>query len=291
MEGMLSHELRLMHIHAHPDDESSKGAATTAYYVRQGVQVSVVTCTGGERGSILNPKMDTPENQARLPELREAEMAKAAQILGIHQIWLGYPDSGFPDPDDPQPLDPDSFAAQSVESAAGRLVKVIREVRPQVVTTYNERGGYPHPDHLMTHKITVAAVAAAADPDQWPEHGPAWQVSKLYYDVAFHRRKWEALGAAMSALGIDNPYAARLADMPRDPEEEKRLTTFIPCADFFAVRDQALLAHTTQIDPAGFWFAVPLSVQMRVWPTEDYQLVWSKVPTELPESDLFAGLR
>jgi mycothiol S-conjugate amidase len=291
MEVMLSHELRLMHIHAHPDDESSKGAATTAYYVQQGVRVSVVTCTGGEQGSILNPKMDTPENQARLPELRKAEMAKAAQILGIDQIWLGYPDSGFPDLDNPQPLDPDSFAAQPVDVAAGRLVKVIREVRPQVVTTYNERGGYPHPDHMMTHKITVAAVEAAADPAQWPEHGPAWQVSKLYYDVAFHRRKWEVIGAAMAARGLDNPYAARLADLPSDPEEDKRLTTFIPCADFFAVRDQALLAHATQVDPAGSWFAVPLSLQQEAWPTEDYQLVWSKVPTQLPESDLFAGLR
>ncbi|MDR1432173.1 MAG: mycothiol conjugate amidase Mca [Propionibacteriaceae bacterium] len=291
MEAMLSHELHLMHIHAHPDDESSKGAATTAYYVHQGVRVSVVTCTGGERGSILNPKMDTAENQARLPELRKTEMAKAAHILGIDQIWLGYPDSGFPDPEDPQPLDPDSFAAQPVAEAAGRLVKVIRETRPQVVTTYNELGGYPHPDHVMTHKVTVAAVAAAADPAQWPEHGPAWQVSKLYYDVAFHRRKWLALDSAMSARGLGHPFSARLADLPGDPREELRLTTFVPCADFFEVRNEALLAHATQVDPSGSWFAVPISVQQEAWPTEDYQLVWSKVPTELPESDLFAGIR
>jgi mycothiol S-conjugate amidase len=291
MVVMLSKELRLMHVHAHPDDESSKGAATTAYYVHQGVQVTVVTCTGGERGSILNPKMDTPENWEKLAELRKAEMAKAAEILGIKQIWLGYRDSGFPDPEHPEPLEPNAFAAQDVDIAAGRLVKAIREVRPHVVTTYNEHGGYPHPDHIMTHKVTVAAVAAAADPGKWPEHGPVWEVSKLYYDVVFHRARWAALDEAMHERGLGHPYADRLADLPRDPEEQSRLTTFIPCGDFFEVRDQALLAHATQIDPDGSWFAVPTAIQRIGWPTEDYQLVWSKVETQVPETDLFAGLR
>lgn len=287
----MSQELRLLHVHAHPDDESSKGAATTAYYRHQGVQVMVATCTGGERGSILNPKMDTPENQANLAEIRKNEMARAAEILDIQQVWLGFEDSGFPDPDDPAPLDPGVFAAQDVDVAAGRLVRVIREFRPHVVTTYNERGGYPHPDHIMTHKITVAAVAAAADQAAWPEHGEPWEVSKLYYDVVFHRRRWAALDEAMHERGMGRPYAERLSEVPRDPEEQSRLTTFIPCGDFFDVRDKALLAHATQVDPDGSWFAVPTEIQRIGWPTEDYQLVWSKVPTRVPETDLFAGLR
>ncbi len=283
--------LRLLHVHAHPDDESSKGAATTAYYVARGVRVVVATCTGGERGDILNPAMDTPENWARLPELRREEMAEAARVLGIEQVWLGFHDSGFPDPDNPQPLSADAFAAQDVDEAAGRLVKVIRELRPQVVTTYDENGGYPHPDHVMTHKITMAALDAAADSSKWPEHGKAWEVPKVYYDITLHRRRMEALDKAMRERGLPSPYEQRLAEQPDDPSLDARLTTFIPCSDYFETRDKALLAHATQVEPGGSWFDVPLEVQKAVWPTEDYQLVRSTVPTSIPENDLFAGLR
>jgi len=283
--------LRLLHVHAHPDDESSKGAATTAYYVAQGVRVVVATCTGGEKGDILNAAMDTPENWARLPELRREEMAEAARILGIEQVWLGFPDSGFPDPTDPQPMAPDAFAAQDVDEAAGRLVKVIRDVRPHVVTTYGEHGGYPHPDHVMTHAVTMAAVDAAADPALWPEHGEPWQVAKVYYERTLHRLRMEELDRAMRARGMASPYTERLAQVPVDRALARRLTTFVPCAEFFTVRDQALLAHATQVDPAGSWFAVPLDLQMDAWPTEDFELVRSTVPTMVPEHDLFAGLR
>ncbi|MCE1174947.1 MAG: mycothiol conjugate amidase Mca [Propionibacteriales bacterium] len=278
-----SAELRLLHVHAHPDDESSKGAATTAYYRNQGVAVMVATCTGGERGDVLNPKMDTPENQARLPELRREEMAAAAKILDIEQVWLGFIDSGM----GPE-LDPDSFAAQDVDVAAGALVQVIRQFRPQVVTTYDANGGYGHPDHIMTHRITLAAVDAAADPDAWPEHGPVWAVSKLYYDVAFHRGRIAALHQAMHEAGLESPYADWFTD--DDDAEAAPVTTRVPCADFFAVRDEALRAHATQIDPDGRWFAVPLEIQQAAHPSEDYQLVRTRVPANLPEDDLFAGV-
>jgi len=278
--------LRLLHVHAHPDDESSKGAATSAYYVAQGVRVLVATCTGGERGEILNPRMESPENEARLPELRREEMAAAAKILGIEQVWLGYVDSGM-GPD----VEPDTFAAQDVDRAAGPLVKVIREFRPQVVTTYDENGGYPHPDHIMTHKVTMAAVEAAADPDAWPEHGPAWATPKLYYDTTLHRGRFAALDRAMHAAGLESPYSEWLSDWTEDPADTARITTRVPCAAYFGVREEALRAHATQIDPDGRWFAVPLEIQQSAHPTEDYQLVRSLVPVELPEDDLFAGIR
>jgi mycothiol S-conjugate amidase len=280
--------MKLLHVHAHPDDESSKGAATTAYYVAKGVEVMVATCTGGERGSILNPKMESPENEANLPELRRAEMEKAAAILGIQQVWLGYIDSGMPEGDEELP--PEAFALLDPEVAAGTLVKVIREFRPQVLTTYDENGGYPHPDHIMCHKISMAAVAAAADPEAWPEHGAPWRVAKVYYDRSLHRGRFAALDAAMHHAGLGNPYTEWLQHMGSD-ETETRLTTFIPCADFFEVRNAALLAHATQIDPDGQWFAVPLEIQKAGWPTEDFELVRSTVPVTIPESDLFAGLR
>lgn len=283
--------LRLLQVHAHPDDESSKGAATTAYYVSRGARVMVVSCTGGEEGDILNPKLDTPEYWARLPELRRAEMAEAARILGIEHVWLGYRDSGFPTGEDWLPASSEAFSVRPVDEAAGRLVRVIREFRPQVLTTYDERGGYPHPDHIMTHTVSMAAVEAAADPARWPEHGEPWQVAKVYYQMGFHRGRYAALDEAMHAHGLESPYAHRLAEWSEEADARLRPTTFIPAADFFEVRNAALLAHATQIDPDGFWFAVPLEVERKGWPTEDFQLARSAVPVTLPEDDLFAGLR
>jgi mycothiol S-conjugate amidase len=167
----------------------------------------------------------------------------------------------------------------------------MREFRPQVVTTYDERGGYPHPDHVMCHKITVAAFDAAADPDAYPDAGEPWQPAKLYYHHAFHRTRMQALHDEMLRRGLESPYGNRLADWHPDPAWDSRITTRVPCADYFPVRDRALLAHATQIDPDGFWFAVPLDVQRAVWPTEDYELARSHVDSPVPENDLFAGLR
>ncbi|WP_051208395.1 mycothiol conjugate amidase Mca [Propionicicella superfundia] len=280
---------RLLHVHAHPDDESSKGAATTAKYVSEGVRVVVATCTGGERGSILNPKLQGIVPEGEIAEVRRGEMARAREILGIEQVWLGFVDSGFPEGDPPPPLPEGCFALEDVDEAAGRLVKVIRDLRPHVVTTYDERGGYPHPDHVMCHKISMAAVDAAADPDRWPEHGEPWVVKKVYYQMSFHRRRYAELDRLMHERGLPSPYAERLRDWTED-ELGPRLTTFIPCADYFEVRDAALLAHATQVDPDGSWFAVPLEIQQLGWPTEDYQLVRSTVDVHLPETDLFAGL-
>ena len=238
--------LRLLCVHAHPDDESSKGAATMAMYREQGVEVVVATCTGGERGSILNPSLDSPENWSNLPALRRAEMARAAEILGISQVWLGYVDSGMPD--EGEELPDDAFARLDPAVAAGPLVRLIREFRPLVLTTYDEQGGYPHPDHIQCHRVSMAAVDAAADPDAWPGLGEPWQVPKVYYDMSLHRGRFAALDAAMHEAGLGRPYADWLAQMSEDPERLARLTTFVPCADFFEVRDAALLAHATQID-------------------------------------------
>jgi mycothiol S-conjugate amidase len=284
-------QLRLMHVHAHPDDESSKGAATTARYVAEGVDVLVVTCTGGERGSILNPNMDRPDVLANIATIRRQEMDAARRILGIRQEWLGFVDSGCPEGDPPPPLPSDCFALQPIEKATQPLVAVMRTFRPDVVTTYDENGGYPHPDHVMCHTVSVAAFDAAADPAAYPEVGEPWQPRKLYYHHSFHRDRTQALHEEMIRRGLESPYEKRLAEWKPDPEHERRITTRVPCAEFFSVRDRALLAHATQIDPEGPWFDVPLEVHQTAWPTEDYELVRSLVHTELPEDDLFAGLR
>ncbi|CAM3377138.1 mycothiol conjugate amidase Mca [Nocardioides dubius] len=279
-----------MHVHAHPDDESSKGAATTAKYVAEGVDVHVVTCTGGERGSVLNPKMDRPEVWENIAEVRRAEMDAARDILGVTQDWLGFVDSGWPDGDPKPPLPAGCFGLVPVEEGALPLVRLIREFRPHVMTTYDENGGYPHPDHIQCHLVSMYAFEKAADPEFAPELGEAWQVQKIYYHHGFNRPRTVAIVDAMRAAGLESPWEERLAKWKEDPEHDARITTRVPCGEYFGVRDQALLAHATQIDPDGHWFAVPLEIQQKVWPTEDYELVVSHVPASTPEDDLFAGI-
>ncbi|WP_330173902.1 mycothiol conjugate amidase Mca [Streptomyces sp. NBC_01498] len=290
----MTDQLRLMAVHAHPDDESSKGAATMAKYVSEGVDVLVVTCTGGERGSILNPKLQGDAYiEANIHEVRRKEMDEAREILGIRQAWLGYVDSGLPEGDPLPPLPEGCFALEDVDEAAGRLVRMIREQRPQVVTTYDENGGYPHPDHIMTHKITMVAFEGAADAVKYPEaeFGPVWQPRKLYFNQGFNRPRTVALHEALLARGLESPYADWLKRWEEFGRAERTLTTHVPCADFYEIRDKALVAHATQIDPDGGWFRVPMDIQRDVWPTEEYELAKSLVDTSLPESDLFAGIR
>ncbi|MEU4776821.1 mycothiol conjugate amidase Mca [Micromonospora sp. NPDC023633] len=287
----MAERLRLMAVHAHPDDESSKGAATMAKYVAEGVDVLVVTCTGGERGSVLNPKMDRPDVWANIAEVRRAEMDAARAILGVEQAWLGFVDSGLPEGDPLPPLPEGCFALQDVEVAAGPLVRLMRQFRPHVVTTYDEEGGYPHPDHIMTHKISVAAFEAAGDPERYPELGEPWQPLKLYYDIGFSKGKIMALHEGLLAAGLNSPYEEWIKRWEDRPDKGPRITTRVECADYFPVRDDALRAHATQIDPDGFWFQVPMEMQKQAWPTEDFELVRSLVDSPLPESDLFAGVR
>jgi mycothiol S-conjugate amidase len=288
----MAEKLRLMTVHAHPDDESSKGAATTARYVAEGHDVVVVTCTGGERGSILNPAMERPEIAANMPEVRRREMARAAEILGVEHRWLDFVDSGLPEGDPKPPLPEGCFALVPLEESTEALVRVVRELRPHVMVTYDENGGYPHPDHVRCHEVSVAAFEAAGDPERFPDAGEPWQPLKLYYSHGFSRAKLQVFHDALEARGLESPYAEWLANWSPDrPDVMQRVTTQVHCADYFHVRDAALKAHETQIDPNSRWFAVPMEVQRAVWPTEDYELARSLVDTTLPEDDLFAGVR
>lgn len=294
MTGNVTEQLRLMHVHAHPDDESSKGAASTAKYVAEGVDVHVATCTGGERGSVLNPSFDHPgilDDPELIAQIRREEMDRAREVLGVRQDWLGWVDSGWPEGNPKPPLPEGCFALVPLEEAAEPLVRLIRSFRPHVMTTYDENGGYPHPDHIKCHEISLHAYEAAADPERYPDAGEPWQVKKLYYHFGWSHARVTAIHEAVLRHGLESPYAERLAKWEIDEEHEKRVTTRVPCADFFEVRDQALLAHATQIDPNGFWFSIPREVQAEAWPTEDFELVRSEVESELPEDDLFAGLR
>jgi mycothiol S-conjugate amidase len=220
-------------------------------------------------------------------------MNRAREILGIRQDWLGFVDSGLPEGDPKPPLPEGCFALAPIDEAIGRLVKEVRAFRPQVMTTYDEYGGYPHPDHIRCHEISVAAFEAAADPDRFPDAGEPWQVSKLYYDVGFYTERIKALHEGMIDKGLESPFEEWFKRRSEWMSNRRppNVTTRIPVADWFPRRDAALLAHATQVDPNGMWFRIPLDMQREIWPTEDFELARSTVDSPTPEDDLFAGIR
>ena len=266
---MSDQRLTLLTVHAHPDDESSKGAATVHHYAREGVRCVLVCCTGGEEGDILNPAMDRPEVRENLHEIRLEELRRATEIIGYDEVvLLGYRDSGMPD--SPANQNPDCFARAPEEEAVGRLVEVIRRERPQVLIIYpDDQQGYRHPDHLRAHDIGVLAFDAAGDPDAFPDAGPPWQPLKLYY-TAWARGRMVAIHQKFLELGLESPFEEKWFDRP-------------------GLDDRI----TTQIDPnSPYWFGLPPEVTS-VYPWDDYILARSLVetPAFFPESDLFAGIR
>lgn len=283
--------LRLMAIHAHPDDESSKGAATMAKYAAEGNRVLVVTCTDGRRGDVLNPAMDRPGVLDNILDVRREEMARAAAALGVENVWLGYEDSGLPEGDPLPPLPEGSFAVQDPEDVAVKIVEQIREFRPHVIITYDENGGYPHPDHLMVHAVSMIAWERAGDPDFAPEAGAPWTPLKLYYSHGFILRRMKLLQERLIQRGQKSPYELMIKRWEENEGDVfDRVTTQVECAAYFQQRADALTAHATQIDPAGAFLASPVEDQQEVWPTEEFELAASRVDTTLPETDLFAGI-
>jgi mycothiol S-conjugate amidase len=279
----------LLAIHAHPDDESSKGAGTMARYADEDVRVVLVCATGGEEGDILNPRMDKPGIKERMPELRRAELETACDILGVAQIhYLGYRDSGMPGSSSND--HPNAFWKADPEEAVGRLVELIRKEKPQVVLSYDESRGYEHPDHVRVHEWGKRAFEEAGDPGKFTDRGEPWQPKKLYYFSTFSKRRMEALHEAATAEGIESPFAGWLENWDSMGFEDPEITTQVDVADYIETRSKALLAHATQIDPDSFWFAIPDDMQQKVYPWEDYTLVVTNVETQTPESDLFAGV-
>lgn len=278
----------LLTVHAHPDDESSKGPATVARYHDQGVHTVLVCCTGGEEGDVLNPAMDRPEVKEHLTEYRRQELAAAVAIIGYDElVYLGYRDSGMPGSEANK--NPESFAMAPLDEAVGRLVTVIRRVRPQVVVTYpDEQTRYPHPDHLRVHEISAIAFDAAADPKAYPEAGEPYAPAKMYYTV-WSVSRMRALHQKFLELGLESPFGEDwIANMPA----EVPFTTSVDVTGYEHIRVDALRAHATQVDPTSrMWFGLPPEVEKALPNTEEYQLMRNRLgPTEVVEDDLFAGV-
>jgi mycothiol S-conjugate amidase len=286
-------QLCLLQVHAHPDDEASKGAGTTAKYAAEGVRNVLVCCTGGEAGDILNPAVDTPEVRANLHDVRMAELQASVDALGYAALhMLGYRDSGMPDTDENR--DPANFANAPFDEAVGRFVRIIRAERPQVIITYrDEQSFYPHPDHIRVHEISGPAFDAAGDPDAFPDSGDPWQPSKLYY-VSWSIARVKALHQAYLDRGEESAYTSWF-ERGFDTNRKDEFTTLIDVGEYLHKRRESLLAHRTQVDPAGHWMRLPDDVIREVFPWEEFTLARSLVDTGVPEGefedDLFAGLR
>lgn len=277
---------RLLAIHAHPDDESSKGAGTVIHYSDLGVRCTLMVATGGEEGDILNPAMDRPEVAENLAAIRDEELETAAAILGFRHIYrLGYRDSGMPDSDANQRLD--AFANADEESALAQMVAVIRRERPEVVLGYDDHEYYPHPDHLRVHDLVLQAFWAASDQALYPDTGPAWGPARLFAPV-FSRRRLQTLHEAMLARQLESPLGRWLERIPEG--EDSHVDVRVPIASTLGRAREALRAHATQVDPDGFWFQIPEEVVIDVYPWEDFTLLASRDGGGEHPHDLFGGL-
>jgi LmbE family N-acetylglucosaminyl deacetylase len=306
----------LMTIHAHPDDESIGCGGTMAKNVAAGRRVVLVTGTRGELGEIVVPDLDTPDNHRRLGELRAVELERAMARLGVTE-WenLGYRDSDMMGRAGNH--DPRSFWQADLDEAAGRLVWLMRRYQPDVVTTYNEYGGYGHPDHIRVHDVAVRAFPRAGDPGWYPEQlapehggtGPAeadgglapWQPKK-FYEQAFPASFFEAMRTFYERTGKPNPWAPpedatpeQLAEMEAEAAKmlvpDDSITAWIDISGDPLERKWAALAeHVTQISPDFPMVAIGLDAWREFWTKEAFILRESSVPASPPEDDLFAGI-
>ena len=297
----MSEPLVLLSVHAHPDDEASKGAPTVARYHAEGVRTVLVCCTGGEEGDLQNPSLREPgqpfhgltpeQEKAMLAELRPSELAASAAAIGFDEtIMLGYRDSGMAE--SPSNENPESFHQADLDEAVGRLVAIIRRERPQVILTYgDDQSIYPHPDHLRVHDISVPAFDRAGDPDWYPEAGTPFQPSKLYY-TTWSMSRMVAVHEALLRLRGASPYDEKWLDRPN---QDDRITTRLDVRPTLGARTAALRAHATQVDPTeAFWFGLSDDELADVYPYEDWILARSLVG-DIPagddvEDDLFAGI-
>ncbi|MEA2676196.1 MAG: mycothiol S-conjugate amidase [Chloroflexota bacterium] len=287
----MSKPLTVVLVHAHPDDETIATGGVMARYAAEGARVVCVTCTGGEHGEIVVPDMDTPENHAKLAEIRAVELKNALARLGnVESRMLGYVDSGMMGT--PENELPGTFWQASMDEAVGRLVDIVREVKPQVIVGYNDFGGYGHPDHIRAGLIAKAAFeATAGDAD-----GPV----KLYETAGFSRRREEVMkraaergvkGWGASDDETDEQKAEREAFMQKMADAQGPVTTVVDVARWIPNKLAALREHVTQLPADGFFLALTQDDWLELMPTEEFTLKVSRIGMRLPEDDLFAGVR
>jgi N-acetyl-1-D-myo-inositol-2-amino-2-deoxy-alpha-D-glucopyranoside deacetylase len=286
---MPTQPLTLLAVHAHPDDEAFSMGGTYARAAAAGVHTVLVCATRGEAGEIHDPDLDPVEAQARLAEIREGELRRACAILGIAELhFLGYRDSGMAGT--PENADPRNFHNADPEEATERVTRLLRQCRPHVVVTYDERGSYGHPDHIAAHRTTLAAVAAAADPARFPEQElAAWEVAKLYY-TAFPRSRLQRLSEELRQRGIAPPFGGEERDPADFTVSDEQVTTYVDVRAYLAEKRDALSVHRTQLGIDHFLMTLPEDVLREAFGSETFTRVQSRVAAPEKEESLFDGL-
>ncbi|WP_328768850.1 N-acetyl-1-D-myo-inositol-2-amino-2-deoxy-alpha-D-glucopyranoside deacetylase [Streptomyces sp. NBC_00286] len=286
---------RLLLVHAHPDDESINNGATMARYAAEGAHVTLVTCTLGERGEVIPPELAHLTGEA-LGSHRRTELAAAMDALGVRDFRsLGGPgrhqDSGMmglPDNDDPR-----CFWQADLDEAASELVGVIREVRPQVLVTYDPNGGYGHPDHIQAHRVAMRAADLAAEPDFRPDLGTPWAITKIYWNRVPRSVAEEAFARLKDVLDeLPFPASAAVEDVP-GVVDDTLITTEIDGTAYAAAKAAAMRAHATQIEVVEPWFALSNQLAQPIFLVEYYELVRGErggAASGASETDLFAGI-
>lgn len=257
-----------------------------AHYCAQGVRTGVVICTGGEEGEIHDPDLDAEADKPRLREIREGELRNACSILGVSELrLLGYRDSGMAET--PANAHPEAFWGAEQAEAVGRLVRIIRELRPHVIVTEPSGGGYGHPDHVMCHVVSVAAFHAAGDAQAHLKAGAAWQVSKLYAIMHIDDGAWAALRPELKAAGFDVGKRGPRRQGRPGPEAATVALDVRPYSD---IQRRALLAHRTQIPPSSMWARLPDELYRRAFATAYFMRLHPPAVTKEREPDLCSGL-
>lgn len=281
-------QVTMLVVRPHPDDESSLTGGMLAYYSARGVRTGVATCTGGEEGEIHDPDLDPVADFPRLGEIRQRELTDACAILGVSTIrLLGYRDSGMLDT--PANQHPEAFHNADPAEAVGRLVKVIRDLRPHVMVIEPVGGVYPHPDHVKCHPIGFDAFHAAGDATAYPDAGPAWQVAKLYAGAQIDDGRWDELLPEFKAAGLDVSWWERREERPRRPGPEAA-TVALDVAPYAEVQRQALQAHRTQIPADSFWMRMPSELRRRAFATAYFVRMHPAAAPGEREQDLLDGL-
>jgi LmbE family N-acetylglucosaminyl deacetylase len=279
----------LLVVRPHPDDESSATGGLLAYYHARGVRTGVVICTGGEEGEIHDPTLDPVADWPRLRAIREQELRNACALLGVAELrMLGYRDSGMPGTPANQHLD--AFVQADPSEAAGRLVRIIRELRPRVIVTEPPGGGYAHPDHIMCHQVSLAAFHAVGDARAYPEAGPAWPVAKLYAIAQIDDGQWETLWPAFQAAGFDVGGRQRSRQRRARGPGPETATVALDVQPYSEIQRQALLAHRTQIPPDSVWGRLPAALYRRAFATAYLLRLHPPAAPGEYEQDLFDGL-
>lgn len=282
--------LTLMAVHAHPDDECLGTGGSLMRYRAEGMRTILVTATCGEEGDIVDPSMDAEAVRPKLGDVRIEELNGSCQVLGIDTLHLlGYRDSGMVDTSANE--NPDCFAQADLVEATGRLVRLMREERPHVVTCYNDQGGYGHPDHIRVNQTTVAAFHASGDPNQYPEIGrDPWQPQKLYY-IAYPRSHILSRYEVMRSMGDETPLDRPDFDPSRVGVPDEFITTFIDVQPYIGRKVDALRCHRTQVSPDWWYYRIPHNILAEKFSYEYFVCMRSHVSVQVHEDDLFAGLR